>query len=389
MARDFFRIEKGLHITGENNETGVKVLFGSALPGGDAGEQDGAEIGSLYHRTSGELYQKIANAGATADWLKFATVNDVTNLSWRSEVVRAVTNDTLTAGSSDPSTWSDNESGITDADFAVGEYVIGDADGTPALFEITAISSPNLTLAAASNPLADNDTFLVRKYLPDSPADQEAQAIVLYNGSALIKISDFNWELATGINLSGSYTAANGSVSSADTVESAIEKLDGNQQDLITLSGVTQGSVDLGTFTGETISDNNDVKGALQELETELETKDSLERAEQTGVTTEVTLDEVLVDNVYAAKWLLQYEDDASPENKEAVEVFAIHDGTAAADASNVDDTVYAKVKIGSGVNATISVDLNGTGAAQTMRLRVSASSAATFRARLIEVFDI
>ena len=43
--------------------------------------------------------------------------------------------------------------------------------------------------------------------------------------------------------------------------------------DLITLSGVAEGSADLGTFTGSTITDNQTVKDAIQELETAVETK--------------------------------------------------------------------------------------------------------------------
>tara|TARA_Y100001938_G_scaffold149683_1_gene237448 strand:- start:4729 stop:5787 length:1059 start_codon:yes stop_codon:yes gene_type:complete len=46
---------------------------------------------------------------------------------------------------------------------------------------------------------------------------------------------------------------------------------------LITLSGVSAAADHLGTFSGSTISDNDTVKGALQDLETEVETKqDSL-----------------------------------------------------------------------------------------------------------------
>jgi len=44
--------------------------------------------------------------------------------------------------------------------------------------------------------------------------------------------------------------------------------------DLITLSGVAEGSLNLGTFTGTTINDNQTVKQALQALETEVETKE-------------------------------------------------------------------------------------------------------------------
>ena len=39
------------------------------------------------------------------------------------------------------------------------------------------------------------------------------------------------------------------------------------------MSGVAAASDNLGTFTGSTIADNEDVKGALQDLETEVETK--------------------------------------------------------------------------------------------------------------------
>lgn len=80
------------------------------------------------------------------------------------------------------------------------------------------------------------------------------------------------------------FTSGAGSVTSSDSVLSAIEKLDGNNlatqddvDDLVTLSGVAVNSTDLGSFSGEIIPDNSTVKGALQSLETEVElVKDSL-----------------------------------------------------------------------------------------------------------------
>ena len=53
--------------------------------------------------------------------------------------------------------------------------------------------------------------------------------------------------------------------------------------DLITLSGVAEGSVNLGTFTGSTIADNQTIKQGLQALETSLEGK-------QASITTTLTL---------------------------------------------------------------------------------------------------
>jgi len=387
MALDFFRLEKGIHVVSENGETGVKFLFGAGAPGGTT-DTDNAEQGSFYQDTAGAVYIKYASGSGTDKWKRLARAEEISNIIFREERVRAATEEALTAGTTDPTSWADNDGGLDDTAFAVGEYVLGDVDGTPALWEITAISSPNLTLAAASDPLADGNNFVVDNYLPDA-AGQEGKALVQYSGSAIHKIADIDWEFATGISISSGYAAANGTISSADSVESAIEKLDGNQQDLTTLSGVGQGATDLGSFTGDTIVDNRNVKEALQDLETALEDKDELVKSEQTGVTTEVTLDEVDVDSVYACKWLVQAELESNPNQKRAWELWSMHDGTASADAVNTDETKYARLRLGSFFNCNVGVDLNGVGAAQKMRLRVSASSAVTVRARRIEVLDI
>jgi hypothetical protein len=55
--------------------------------------------------------------------------------------------------------------------------------------------------------------------------------------------------------------------------EDGVVLTDGKVDDLVTLSGVAVNATDLGTFTGSTITDNVTEKVAIQELETELETK--------------------------------------------------------------------------------------------------------------------
>lgn len=67
----------------------------------------------------------------------------------------------------------------------------------------------------------------------------------------------------------------------AVNVQTAIDEVDGNVDNLVTLTGVALDSTDLGVFTGVTIPDNSDIKEALQALETELETK-----AESSDLTT-------------------------------------------------------------------------------------------------------
>ncbi len=50
-----------------------------------------------------------------------------------------------------------------------------------------------------------------------------------------------------------------------------ITELDANVDDLISLTGITENTANLGTFTGELIADNTDIKTALQTIETALE----------------------------------------------------------------------------------------------------------------------
>ena len=59
----------------------------------------------------------------------------------------------------------------------------------------------------------------------------------------------------------------------AAATASALTETDGNVDDLITLTGIAENVTDLGTFTGTTIADNVTIKPALQSLETEVETK--------------------------------------------------------------------------------------------------------------------
>ena len=490
MARDVFNVELGLGIDAENGSNLVMLLSGTAVPDGTSGQQSNAPIGSLYIRSgTGELYQKIANAGAPADY-ELNGASGATIGTWRGEKIRAVTSENVGNGVRDltASPFTDDDgTTLAATDFNVGEFIIDNSAATPVLREVTAVSSPNITL---SNPvsaaaLSEGDTFVAVNYLPDSPGDQEGQAIVTYNGTVMVKIGDVDWNFADGIQMAAGYSAASGDVTASDTVQSAIEKIDGNNDDQDTLLGTSQGDTDLGTFTGVTIPDSSTVKGALQSLETaheevdqnvddlitlsgmpenstdlgtftgsiisdnttvknalqELESKDeaqdliiteidgnvddlitlsgvaenstnlgaftgfgtilftatetvksafqaiadflgNLRSVEQTAVTAAVTLDEVPVASVMACKWLVTAFEEAATGNRVAREVYAINDGT------STDETVYAKIKLGTvtGSFLTLTTDVSGG----NMRLRASSSTAGlTVRARRIAVEDI
>lgn len=68
----------------------------------------------------------------------------------------------------------------------------------------------------------------------------------------------------TGVTIPDSSTIK----AALQSLETAHEETDTNVDDLVTLSGVAENSTDLGTFTGVTIPDSSTVKSALQSLET-------------------------------------------------------------------------------------------------------------------------
>lgn len=61
----------------------------------------------------------------------------------------------------------------------------------------------------------------------------------------------------------------------AKAESSVVSEIDQNVDDLISLSGVAENAVNLGTFTGSTIADNQTIKAALQALETAVEAAQS------------------------------------------------------------------------------------------------------------------
>jgi hypothetical protein len=326
MTQDYFKVELGYELTSPNSQSGPRWLQGSAAPGGEAITDD-APIGSFYTRTNGQFYTKVANTGSASDWEE-KTSSGPTSFSWRSELVRAATADTLSAGAGqDPTSWSDNESGLDATNWNIGDYILSDVDGTPALFEITGKdSSTSITLTAASKALADKDTFIVQAYLPDSPASQEQQSIIHFPDATLsaIKISDFNWEFATGINLSSGYAASSGDIADSDTVESAIQKLDGNNDAQDSVLGTDQGATDFGSFSGTSFADGQDAKQLFQRVETLLE---QMRGVRVSGITTAATVDSVLHADVKACKWMVEAFEDATPANRKAFEVYALTDG--------------------------------------------------------------
>jgi hypothetical protein len=95
-----------------------------------------------------------------------------------------------------------------------------------------------------------------------------------------------------------------------------------------------------------------------------------------TNITTATTVDTVLVDDVDSVKWLVCAQQVSTPANKECSEVYAVHNGTAGADASATDYTEYAKIRTANISGYSIDVVLTGTGGTQTMGIQVTSTAA-------------
>lgn len=111
----------------------------------------------------------------------------------------------------------------------------------------------------------------------EAVSDDQTAAEVSYN-NATSSLTATNVQAAIDevegrLDTAESNISSNTSAIATKADSSVVTEIDGNVDDLISLSGVAENSSNLGTFTGSTISDSATVKGALQELETSLETK--------------------------------------------------------------------------------------------------------------------
>ncbi len=389
MARELFEVELGLAISTENGDTLVYKLAGLGIPGSSA-VTDEAPIGSVYQRTdsSGEFYRKKAAGSGTDKWIRMADNDDILSISFRSETPIVATGDLAPAEGATvdlggASFGDDDAPKLSGSAFAVNDYIIFGVGGIPTLAKISNISGNVLTITYVGfDPIAENDKFVVQYYLPDGPDAQEKQALLLYNGTSILKLADLNWNFADGINLNG-WTPVAGTISSGDNVQSALQKLWQSAADTRTALGIGLNANNFGTFAGNIISDNVAAKTALQELETYLAALALFSPVSKTAnaVTSAVTIDSLLVDSYQAVKWLVTISLDSNPSQRKSMEVFAQHNGSSLSDATLVDDTVYAKLSSGASFNYQLTTDVSGSGPAQVIRLRVQASAAVSVRA--------
>ena len=194
--------------------------------------------------------------------------------------------------------------------------------------------------------LGNNDAVAVQYDFLDAPGSQEDGAAYMMNSdsTAMIKIADFDLESAATIGLSGGYTAGAGTISSADSVESAIQKLDGNMQ------ANDQDITDINTNLSTLNTNITNVDTAHDNLAAAVLTENT---TVVTASTNDVVLDTVTQSGNLGAKWfVIAY----SGANRYAAEIYAMHDG-----ATGADMTEYAILTIGTKLKIDFDVVADGT----------------------------
>ena len=375
MARDIKAMDIGDKIDLLDSESGASRLVGTAVPGGDASFQDDADDSSSYHQIGGgALWVKVASGSGADKWRRVATTDDVNAQGFRALVNTTTSESGPTDGTVrdlNASPWSDDDgTTLAGADYALNDYILF-CGATKKLMQVTNIAGDSITLSDAAPALASGDNFVVQNYLPN-PNNLETQAIVHYNGTDCIKLGDVQWQFATGINLSASFSATPGTVLPGDSVEAAIEKLLSSINSLVSLTGEAAGSLVHAPFPGSTIPDNSTTRDALTALESAVEAAGSLIKFDVTltsgaGAT---VINSAVVDDVYKTQWDL-WVLNIDTGDVRTMEVEAFHNGIpGGADATLVKESVDDKKRLGSPFNVQVKdTTLTGTGASQNMNL--------------------
>lgn len=198
----------------------------------DALEAADVTINGRIDGLEDDIYNEEQRALAAEAALQAAIDSAATSLKWRA-TLKLLSSDaelvSATGGTllSDVLPLGDDDTPL----MVVGDFAVGDLlmtkEATPKIFEVYDDAGDLKVQLAAQQP-AINDTWVVKNDLPDAPGSQEGRAIYHYGDAGLVKLGDFDWSLASGIDLSPSFASSTGSVVPNDSVETAISKLVGN-----------------------------------------------------------------------------------------------------------------------------------------------------------------
>lgn len=419
MALSFFEVEKGfLH-----NE--AAMIAGAGAPSG-SGDSAEVGIGSMYQDTSsGDLYVKNAAGAGSDKWTRLAGANEVaSSISWREPAVVIDSSATTLPTSTGGTNITVDGVEITDGGRVLFSAISGGAGPNVYVY-----SNALGVFTEDSNAETAGDAVYIQE-------GTGAGKVYNFNGTAWVQSQQSSLDelgfIRSFVGKSGdgnelpTYSTTN-FILDGDSLETAAGKLDAQvktnadnisseitarsdadaliQSELDdTQSGAglnadgtysaTGGANFISTATSLKNADNlldaqlKSTQDDLDALETSFATASSkLDRARtessSVAVTTATSIDTVLVDSVAACKWTVYVQGNQAGDanKKQVVEILATHDGTSGADATATDYNVYAKLRIGTLSGLQFSVDVNGAGSAQTMRLRVQSTTSVDVKA--------
>lgn len=213
-----------------------------------------------------KLDNELQNISATAS----------AGVFWDKDILKAVTQDEITTGAGDYTT-GDTFTGDTEPKYSYDSWTDGDqvlslhSNTLGQIFHWDS-SGDQWVLDAT---LDDNEAVAVKLDLPDDPASQEDGAAYKMNSdsTAVVKIADFDLETAESVGLSNTYAEdqSGTEVVTTDSVESAIQKLHGENANQDSVLGTARGDSNLGNSGDNVLSDNTDVKTAIDTLDDQVQ----------------------------------------------------------------------------------------------------------------------
>ena len=185
-------------------------------------------------------------------------------VKWR-PMAKAITSDNPTGKTS--GTFSDDQGDWDETKWQIGHKVLStNEDVFGQFFEWDG------TDWIAGTTLEPFEAVSVRFDFLVTAAGQQDGAAYMMNedGDEIIKIADFDLETAASIKLNIPYIPGAGEIDGTDSIQEAIQKLDGNDANQNSVLGIDAGETDLGNTEWNYVSDETDVKTALEELDTAL-----------------------------------------------------------------------------------------------------------------------
>ena len=384
MALDLYRVSLGLSIEESDGTAAANILSGSGAPGADGDVQDAAPIGSIFLRTDASssicaVYQKIANGASADDWVQSASKDyvdaAVNGLSWREPaLVRDGTTYADITAAQTAANVGDTVDGLT---ITAGDRLLfTDLTAGNENVYIVSGSSGAWTFTEDTNLATDGDALLIQE---GTSADQQW----VYDGTNWVQfggassaaelgfIRDFIGKDAAG--------AENPTYSSAVVVTQ-----NGNLEAAI---GELDAAIGDRTYTEDNyVTDGQTITASIDALDQAIADAGVI-RTTATGVTTQTVIDSVSVDEYQAAKWFVVLFDEGDTDQKQALEVFALNDGTATGDATVVEFNRSSLLRTNGNITGdTVEVVLSGTGAGQVMNLVVTSTDTVTVHATRLDV---